>query len=45
MSAAALQEYIEAELTKAKADNLMVSLHLKATMMMIYDRYFSVNYR
>ena len=45
MSAAALQEYIEAELTKAKADNLMVSLHLKATMMMISDRYFSVNYR
>jgi isocitrate dehydrogenase len=37
MSAAKLREYIEAELTSCKADNLMVSLHLKATMMKISD--------
>jgi monomeric type NADP-dependent isocitrate dehydrogenase len=37
MSAAALREYFEAELQSAKADNLMVSLHLKATMMKISD--------
>ena len=37
MSAAALRQYIEDELTSAKADDLMVSVHLKATMMKISD--------
>ena len=37
LSAADLREYIEAELASAKADNLMVLLHLKATMMKISD--------
>ena len=37
LSAAKLREYIEAELTQAKADGVMVSVHLKATMMKISD--------
>ena len=37
MSAAALCAFIEQELTQAKADDLMVSLHLKATMMKVSD--------
>ncbi len=37
MSAAALREFLEKEFTSAKEDNLMVSLHLKATMMKISD--------
>jgi monomeric type NADP-dependent isocitrate dehydrogenase len=37
LSAAKLREYIEAELAQAKADGVMVSVHLKATMMKISD--------
>ena len=37
MSAKALREYIEKELTDCKEKGLMVSLHLKATMMKISD--------
>ena len=37
MSVAALTEYFEAELQDCKEKNLMVSLHLKATMMKISD--------
>ena len=37
MSVAALTEYFEAELQDCQENNLMVSLHLKATMMKISD--------
>ncbi len=37
MSASKLRAFFEAEFASAKADNLMVSLHLKATMMKISD--------
>ena len=37
MTASKLREFIEAELTSAKADDLMVSLSLKATMVKISD--------
>jgi monomeric isocitrate dehydrogenase len=33
MNAAKLSAFYEAEFTKAKQDKIMVSLHLKATMM------------
>ena len=35
LSSADLDEYVERELQAAAADNLMVSLHLKATMMKV----------
>lgn len=37
MSVKELCEFYESELAEAKADNLMVSLHLKATMMKVSD--------
>lgn len=37
LSVKALKEFYEAEFTRAKKDNVMVSLHLKATMMKISD--------
>eukprot|EP01094_Clydonella_sp_ATCC50884_P002626 TRINITY_DN119_c0_g1_i6.p1 TRINITY_DN119_c0_g1~~TRINITY_DN119_c0_g1_i6.p1 ORF type:complete len:824 (+),score=365.29 TRINITY_DN119_c0_g1_i6:35-2473(+) len=37
MSASALREFFEQQLQEAKRDGLMVSLHLKATMMKISD--------
>lgn len=37
MSAAALRAYFEKEMTEAKDNNIMLSLHLKATMMKVSD--------
>lgn len=37
MSIAALTEYLETEMTKAKESGIMLSLHLKATMMKVSD--------
>ena len=37
LSVSALDAYVEAELASAAAEGLMVSLHLKATMMKVSD--------